>query len=360
MGADLSQVRVHTDANAVQLSRDLQARAFTTGPDIAFAAGEYQPGTNNGRRLLAHELTHVVQQGAAATVLQRQPFPTISSSAPDIQRLPDFITSELNDYARHIPGYTLFTVIIGFNPLTGANVPRTATNLLEGLMGLVPFGTMIFDALQRHGIIQSVFQWVEGELGRLDLSLGRIERTIEAAWDDVRIAEGFDYNMAVLRRHFGALYNDVVSFATSLVDHIISLIKEAAIGLAEGLLANNKAWDLIKKIIHYDPLRDESVEATTVEILEDFLMLIGKQTELEQMRERGTLQETADWLDTQIGTFMSLLSELGGLFTAAWEAIQPQNLPDLIPNLHSLIQRVGGFLRQASSPRSLSSAPTPG
>ena len=65
MGADFSGVRIHSDTNAAQLSQDLNARAFTVGSDIAFNEGEYQPGSNNGRRLLAHELTHVVQQGAA-------------------------------------------------------------------------------------------------------------------------------------------------------------------------------------------------------------------------------------------------------------------------------------------------------
>lgn len=68
MGADLSSVRVHTDSTAVQTSRDLSARAFTVGGDIAFNSGEYQPGTSEGRHLLAHELTHVVQQGAAPAI----------------------------------------------------------------------------------------------------------------------------------------------------------------------------------------------------------------------------------------------------------------------------------------------------
>lgn len=62
MGYDFSYVRVHTDANAVQASRDIQAKAFTVGNNIAFSEGTYRPGTDEGRRLLAHELTHVVQQ----------------------------------------------------------------------------------------------------------------------------------------------------------------------------------------------------------------------------------------------------------------------------------------------------------
>jgi hypothetical protein len=62
-GMDFSHVRVHTDAQAAGLSDSLNARAFTIGNDIAFAGGEYQPGTMIGDALLAHELAHVVQQG---------------------------------------------------------------------------------------------------------------------------------------------------------------------------------------------------------------------------------------------------------------------------------------------------------
>jgi Domain of unknown function (DUF4157) len=62
-GADFSGVRVHTDHKADSLNRDLSARAFTTGQDIFFRQGAYQPASSDGRELIAHELTHVVQQG---------------------------------------------------------------------------------------------------------------------------------------------------------------------------------------------------------------------------------------------------------------------------------------------------------
>lgn len=61
-GADFSGVRIHDDARADGLSQSLSARAFTTGRDVFFRQGEYSPGTSSGRELLAHELTHVVQQ----------------------------------------------------------------------------------------------------------------------------------------------------------------------------------------------------------------------------------------------------------------------------------------------------------
>jgi hypothetical protein len=60
--ADFSGVRVHTGAEANTLNRSLNARAFTTGRDIFFRHGEYNPGSSSGRGLLAHELTHVMQQ----------------------------------------------------------------------------------------------------------------------------------------------------------------------------------------------------------------------------------------------------------------------------------------------------------
>ena len=65
-GADFSAVRVHADDEAGQLNRQIKARAFTSGNDIFFGSGEYQPASDDGQRLLAHELTHVVQRQTAS------------------------------------------------------------------------------------------------------------------------------------------------------------------------------------------------------------------------------------------------------------------------------------------------------
>jgi len=65
-GYDFAKVRIHTDMNAVQLAKDLNASAFTSGRDVYFNAGRYSPETPDGKSLLAHELTHVVQQRQGA------------------------------------------------------------------------------------------------------------------------------------------------------------------------------------------------------------------------------------------------------------------------------------------------------
>jgi hypothetical protein len=65
-GADFSGVRIHSGKNAIQMNQELNAKAFTHGKDVYFNKGQYQPGTPAGKHLLAHELTHVVQQGKGA------------------------------------------------------------------------------------------------------------------------------------------------------------------------------------------------------------------------------------------------------------------------------------------------------
>lgn len=73
----MDDVRVHTDDEADRLSRELGARAFTTGNDIFFRDGEYNPASEHGQQLIAHELAHVVQQGGD------------SSTAPDQMKVND-------------------------------------------------------------------------------------------------------------------------------------------------------------------------------------------------------------------------------------------------------------------------------
>lgn len=83
IGSDFSNVNVHTDAQAVQMNQDLGADAFTHGNDIYFNRGQYNPTTKKGKHLLAHELTHTVQQGGA--VQRKKAQTNISSTSHNVQ-----------------------------------------------------------------------------------------------------------------------------------------------------------------------------------------------------------------------------------------------------------------------------------
>jgi outer membrane protein OmpA-like peptidoglycan-associated protein len=83
-GVDFSGVRVHDDDRAAQSARDVGAHAYAVSNHVAFAAGRFNPKTSDGRRLLAHELAHTVQQRAALPVLQRdEAIPTDTGKAAD-------------------------------------------------------------------------------------------------------------------------------------------------------------------------------------------------------------------------------------------------------------------------------------
>jgi hypothetical protein len=96
LGADFSGVKVHTGQNAVEMNRSLNARAFTHGNDIYFNKGEYNPESSEGKRLLAHELTHVVQQKGVNEVDRKSVnsekntladgFRLKTSNVPDVQK----------------------------------------------------------------------------------------------------------------------------------------------------------------------------------------------------------------------------------------------------------------------------------
>ena len=80
-GVDFGSVKIHNNNEAAQLNRQLNARAFTVGRDIYFNSGEYEPGTGSGRHLLAHELAHTIQQGAAQKISRK---PAEPDSAPKV------------------------------------------------------------------------------------------------------------------------------------------------------------------------------------------------------------------------------------------------------------------------------------
>lgn len=81
-GADFSGVRVHIDAPSAELAREIKAQAFTRGRDLFFGTGEYRPAEPAGRKLIAHELAHVLQQSAPASgVLRRRPKGPVADEA---------------------------------------------------------------------------------------------------------------------------------------------------------------------------------------------------------------------------------------------------------------------------------------
>ena len=114
-GYDFGQVRVHTDTQAGKSAAAIQALAYTAGNNLVFGTGQYAPDSESGRRLLAHELVHVVQQGAVGTVRRQATGDSSSTTAPSdtTQRVLDALTKP--------------------DPVAGVGDPKAALAILRGL-----------------------------------------------------------------------------------------------------------------------------------------------------------------------------------------------------------------------------------
>jgi hypothetical protein len=125
-GNDFGGVRVHTGTEAGGLARDLGARAFTLGRDIVFAPGNYAPGTGFGRHLLAHELTHVVQQGAGEPgAVQRELEMPLPAKTPAAQA--DLTPAQIK-------------TALDFNKM---RYNAVSTKLIQDIVGTTPTGTWV-------------------------------------------------------------------------------------------------------------------------------------------------------------------------------------------------------------------------
>lgn len=90
-GYDFSQVRVHTDGKAAKSAQSVNARAYTVGSNVVFGSGQYSPSSRSGQHLLAHELTHVVQQsqGGGDAAMMRWSYGTGTVPTPTYVEVPD-------------------------------------------------------------------------------------------------------------------------------------------------------------------------------------------------------------------------------------------------------------------------------
>lgn len=327
IGADFGNVRIHTDESAARMNSMLGSQAFATGNAIFFGAGKFDPESVTGQRLLAHELTHTVQQNASPRL---QPNPAVGPRGPPIQQSTmdlqgGFIGDRLNEYARHVPGWELFTVIIEYNPLTEQDVPRTPQNLLRGFMGLIPGGTILYDKLNENGLIDEAFSWLSGQLSDLGLSWSRLRTAIDAAWEEMDFIrwDPFDYNLRVLKRHLLPIWNDVKEFASRVIDKTVELVRTTMLTpLVNFIKARTRAYPLLSVILGSDPITGEQVDRSLYNIVSAFLMLTESGEEyLNKLNESGKLQELSDWLYAEVERLDVSVETVTNAFSEAWDLL---------------------------------------
>lgn len=347
-GADFSVVRVHTDDRAAALSRQLHARAFTVGNHVYFAKGAYQPDSADGRELLAHELTHTIQQGAAPRTAPRDGGAAVNvATSPRVHRswLPDPRKYIADKAAATIPAFTLFTVVIGYNPITNARVERNAGNILRGAIDLIPGGHLISEALANYGIFDAVSAWTQQQFDTIkhigSTIWGELEAFIEQQdWTALGDLEGA-YNRG--KYIITSKVDKLEAFAKGLKDGIVKLIKDAVLKPLAAHARTTPGYPVLCSVMGKDPITDEPAAQDAEALLGAFMTLIGEQGLWSTMKEANAVPRAFAWFKTTVAELKAFVAEIPGLFVAAFKSLELVDIV-LVPRAFLKLARVfGGF-----------------
>ena len=255
LGADLGAVRVHTGPQAAELNRQINAHAFTVGSHIYFGEGRYRPESPEGLELIAHELTHTLQQHSAPVRVQRLGL--------------DDVLDGLAELAANVPGFTLLTLIIGRNPINLRTVERTLVNLLRGFIGLVPGGEVLYQVLERYGVVTRLGNWISAQAESAGLTYQGIRDaftrfTDSLGWRDI-FSPGDVWRRA--RDVFGPPLARLRDIAAGMVRQAIAWLKEAFLQPLAEFCREIPGYSLVSVMLGRDPFTSTPVARTPLNVI---------------------------------------------------------------------------------------------
>lgn len=361
-GVDVSPVRLHSDAAAVAASHALGARAFAVGSHIFLGDGE-RP---TDMPLIAHEVAHVVQQqgaprvqlwttphtggfereahGAAAAVVRRERFTVRERTRPGVQRLG--ISDALDyfaDKANLIPGFRMFTIVLGVNPINQSRVERTPANIMRAVVEFLPGGGLITQALDKYGVFDKVAAWAQQQIATLGLAGASIKAALDQFLGTLGLRDIFDLGGVWERAKqiFTVPIQQIKDFAAGLVDGIVRFVKDAILTPLAKLAEGTRGWDLLTAVLGKNPITGEPVARNADTLIGGFLKLINQQEVYENMKKSGAIGRAWAWFQGAMNALIGFVSQIPTLAVNAFKALQISDILDL-PGAFSKVGAVFG------------------
>ncbi|MEG4114104.1 MULTISPECIES: eCIS core domain-containing protein [unclassified Microcoleus] len=337
--ANFSNVKIHTGDKSAKLNRQLNAQAFTMGNQIFFGKDKFKPETSEGKELIAHELTHTIQQGAA---IQRSEDVAVTQQSPiQMQRLGlSDILDGLADLAANVPGFTLLTVIIGRNPINLQVVERNFTNLLRGFMGLIPGGEILFQVLQRYAVVQRIGIWVEQQMNAIGLSYDDLRRrfttfTDSLSWTDI-FSPGDVWRRA--QNIFTEPITRIRNFISRLIDQAIAWLKETFMQPLSNFCREIPGYTLVTVMLGRDPFTNTAVDRSALNVVRAFAEFIPGGTEkVNQLVESRGLQRAYEWFVQETQARNLTWARVTGTFSQAWNSLRLEDVLHPIDTIQRLV-----------------------
>ena len=341
-GANFGNVRIHTGEAAVQQSQMLNAQAFTVGEHVFFGRNQFQPESASGRELIAHELTHTIQQGAA---IQRSALPVVAErTGIEVHRAglgQPFDT--FAGWANAIPGFRLLTVVLGINPINMAPVERSAINVLRGLLELIPVtGPLIVQALEHYGILQKAAAWIEVQVRALGMAGGTLVAALKefvgtlSPLDILRPGNVWERAKRIFTEPIARL----IAVGKAAVVELLKIVREAVLLPLARLAEGTRGYDLLKAVLGEDPVTGQPVPRSPENLIGGFLKLIGEEEIWKNMQKANAIPRAWAWFQGAIAGLMGFVRQIPGLFKTALQSLE---ITDLFPPIKAFAKVASVF-----------------
>ncbi|UXH79175.1 eCIS core domain-containing protein [Roseateles amylovorans] len=352
--ADFSPVRLHTDARSAALAAQLGARAFTVGRDIHFARDAYQPDSPSGRELIAHELTHTIQQRAAPQVgpVHREAAtevgPAVSTSEPvQVHRLGwDTALNFFADKANLLPGFRMLTIVLGRNPINNTAVEASPGNVFRAIVEFIPGATVVTEAISNAGIFDKVANWAYGQLKSVMAALGSLGSAVLGYVKSLGASDLLSPGAAIDRGIHLVTdpINQIKSVVAGFIGAILDFIKEAILRPLGKLAEGTPSYDLLKGVMGEDPVTGEPVTDSADLMVGGFMKIIGQEEIYANIKKSGALGQCWTWFQSAMGELKGFVAEIPALFIAGLKSLELADIV-LVPRAFAKLAKVfGNFL----------------
>jgi hypothetical protein len=325
--ADLGGVRVHTDDRAAGAAKQLNARAFTVGPNVFFGRDQFRPEQEEGKRLLAHELTHTIQQGA---VIQDRGGDTVRERpGPVVQRfgIGDAL-DKIAEYANNIPGFRMFTIVLGVNPVNMSRVERSAANIMRAVIEFIPGGGFITQALDNHGVFDKVAGWVDQQLQTLGMVGASIKQALSEFLKSLSWTDIFDLGDVWRRakRIFTDPIDRIISFVKGLAAGILKLIKDAILRPLAKLAEGTQGYDLLRAVLGQDPVTGDPYPRTPETLIGGFMKLIGQEEVWNNVKKANAIPRAWAWFQGAVTGLLGFVRRIPSVFIEAFTSLTIEDI----------------------------------
>lgn len=367
LGADLSRVRVHRGPRSAEAVDALSARAVTYGANV-FLGPRERP---TDLALMAHEVAHVVQQQgapkiqkfdaggagdsyeaeahrASAAVVRGERYEVSGrTSGARAQRWGmDTILNKIAGWANAIPGFRMFTVVLGVNPVNMSPVERSPANVMRAVVEFIPGGNLITRALDTYGVFDKVGAWVSQQLASLGMAGSAIKAALMAFLKTLGPGDFLDPGGVWERAK--SIFTDPIdrikSFVSGFITGILDFLRDAIMKPLAALASKTDGYDLLKAVLGKDPITGEAVPQTADALIGGFMKLIGQTEVWENIKKGNAVARAFAWFKGTLSGALAFVRQVPALIITTLKSIV---LEDLLPltNLFGKVGRAfGGFV----------------